>query len=321
MAKIYVLHENDSWVEPLRRAFLRQELPYEEWFLDEGTVDLGALPPQGVFYNRMSASSYTRNHRYGPELTAVALGWLENHGRRVVNKGRALAIEISKAAQYAALKAAGIRTPRTAAAVGRQALLETAKRFAPGPLILKPNRGGKGHGVRLFHTLAALEQHVASAEFEPAVDGVYLIQEYIRSPEPFITRAEFIGGRFFYAVRVDTSEGFELCPADACQVGDAFCPAGETPKPRFSIVDSIDATLRDSYASFLAANDIEVAGIEFITDGKGRPYTYDVNTNTNYNAEAETRVGRFGMEELASFLGRELRAVEKARPAPLRLAG
>ena len=24
-------------------------------------------------------------------------------------------------------------------------------------------------------------------------------------------------GKFLYAVRVDTSEGFQLCPADACQ--------------------------------------------------------------------------------------------------------
>ena len=42
---------------------------------------------------------------------------------------------------------------------------------------------------------------------------------------PLITRAEFIGGQFIYAVEVDTSDGFELCPADACAVGEAFCPA------------------------------------------------------------------------------------------------
>ena len=30
-------------------------------------------PPQGVFYNRMSASSHTRGHRFAPEFTAVVL--------------------------------------------------------------------------------------------------------------------------------------------------------------------------------------------------------------------------------------------------------
>src|SRR5581483_11198754 len=147
--KIHVLHENATWVEPLRAAFQTEGLPFAEWFLDEGTVDLEAPPPEGVFYNRMSASSYTRDHRYGPELTAIVLAWLERHGRRVVNDSRAVALEVSKAAQYAALAASGIRTPRTIAAVGRQKLIEAADAFPAGPLILKPNRGGKGHGVQL----------------------------------------------------------------------------------------------------------------------------------------------------------------------------
>src|SRR6516164_4001372 len=109
--KIYVIHENDAWVEPLRHAFAALDLPYEEWFLAEGVLDLTEVPPAGVFYNRMSASSHTRGHRYGAELTAGVLAWLEGHGRRVVNGSRALDLEISKARQYAALETAGIRTP------------------------------------------------------------------------------------------------------------------------------------------------------------------------------------------------------------------
>src|SRR6266568_9497525 len=157
MAKIYVIHENDAWVEPLRAAFHELGLAFEEWFIHEGTLDLSAEPPQGVYYNRMSASSHTRDHRYAAELTAAVLAWLERHGRRVVNGSRALDLEISKARQYAALETAGIRTPDTVLVAGKELLTEAARqRFGGGPFILKPNRGGKGLGVRLFHTSDAL---------------------------------------------------------------------------------------------------------------------------------------------------------------------
>src|ERR1700720_2116590 len=126
MPKIFVLHENDAWVEPLREAFAQRKLPYEEWFLSEGRVDLAEGPPEGVFYNRMSASSHPRGHRYAPELTASVLSWLEMYGRRVVNDGRALQLEISKVTQYTALSRHGIRTPRTIAALGRDNIVAAA---------------------------------------------------------------------------------------------------------------------------------------------------------------------------------------------------
>src|SRR5438034_9083180 len=119
MTHIHVIHENAAWLAPLAEALDRQALPWRDWFLDRGVFDLTRPPPEGVFYNRMSASSHTRGHRYAPELTAAVLAWLEMYGRRVVNSGRALQLEISKVAQYAALAAHGIRTPRTIAAVGR----------------------------------------------------------------------------------------------------------------------------------------------------------------------------------------------------------
>src|SRR3546814_7677805 len=158
----------------------------------------------------------------------------------------------------------------------------------PGSFITKHNRAGKGLGVQLFHSVKALEDYVNGEAFEPSIDGITLIQEYIRAPEPYITRVEFVGGKFLYAVRVDTSLGFELCPADVCQVGDAFCPVGETapatPAPRFQIVQGFDNPIIERYRRFIAANGIGISGIEFITDGNGELYTYDVNTNTNYNS-------------------------------------
>jgi hypothetical protein len=316
MSKIHVIHENDAWVEPLRAAFQEQGLPYEEWFLSEGTLDLSSTPPQGVFYNRMSASSHTRDHRYAAELTGGVLAWLQSHGRRVVNDSRALALEISKVAQYEALRTYGIRTPRTIAAVGRKHVIEAARKM-DGPFITKHNRAGKGLGVKLFQSVDALAEHVNGPAFEDSVDGITLIQEYIRATEPFITRVEFVGGEFLYAVRVDTSLGFELCPADVCQVGDAFCPVGEqaapvSSAPRFRIVKDFANPIVDAYRRFIAANGIGIAGIEFIEDTRGEIYTYDVNTNTNYNSAAEAEAGLYGMRAIASYLGRELRQLGEA---------
>ena len=312
MSRIHVLHENDAWVEPLRAAFDERRLPYTEWFLDTGTLDLRQPPPEGVFYNRMSASSHTRGHRYGPEYAAAVLAWLERHGRRVLNAGRALQLEVSKVAQYAALEACGIRTPATVAAIGRERIVEAAREFEP-PFITKHNRAGKGLGVRLFRDRDALARYVDGDEFEPAIDGITLIQQYIEAQEPCITRVEFIGGKYFYAVRVDTSQGFELCPADACRVDDAFCPADAepaSPQSLFRIVDGVPDDLVGRYQRFLAENHIHIAGIEFILDRDGVPYTYDVNTNTNYNSQAEAEAGRFGMRGIAEYLGRELQACE-----------
>ena len=40
MSRIYVIHENDAWVEPLRAAFAESGLPFDEWFLERGRARL-----------------------------------------------------------------------------------------------------------------------------------------------------------------------------------------------------------------------------------------------------------------------------------------
>ena len=108
MPKIHVIHENDAWLAPFRDAFATIRAPHEEWFLDRGLLDLTQPPPEGVFWNRMSASSHTRGHVYGPEYAGAVIEWLERHGRTVVNGRRALQLELSKVAQYQALAGFGI---------------------------------------------------------------------------------------------------------------------------------------------------------------------------------------------------------------------
>jgi hypothetical protein len=216
-------------------------------------------------------------------------------------------LELSKVAQYAALQAAGIATPRTCPAHGRDPAISAARSFT-GPFISKHNRGGKGLGVYLHADADAFTAWLDGPDHEPPIDGILLLQEYIQAPEPFITRLEFVGGEFLYAVRVDTRDGFQLCPAEACAVDPAQ-------GPMFQIEDDFASPLIEAYGRFLRQNHIQIAGIEFIVDGAGRTLTYDINTNTNYNPEAESHLApgaRRGLASVAAYLGDELTALKDA---------
>jgi hypothetical protein len=313
MSQVHVIHENSAWIEPLRREFAALGTPMAEMFLDEGMLDLTVPPPPGVFYNRMSASSHTRGHTYAPEYAAAVIEWLERHGRTVVNGRRALQLEVSKVAQYQALAAFNIPTPPTIAVVGTGNIRAAAEKLG-FPLILKHNRAGKGLGVRLVLSAPALAEALAQIagsndEHSQPRDGIWLVQRYIHAPQPFITRAEFVGGKFLYAVRVDTSEGFELCPADVCQL-DSVCPAvapGGAHSPKFQVLEGVRHPLIQRWEAFLQANAIGIGAIEFATDADGTAWSYDVNTNTNYNPEAEARAGVSGMGAIARHMTALLR--------------
>jgi hypothetical protein len=317
---IFVIHENDEWLRPLRQAFEALGAPYEEWFLDELALDLNAVPPDGIFFSRMSASNHTRGHRHATHSTDVVLRWLEGHGRRVINGSSVLRLEMSKAAQHMLLAAAGLHTPHTVVAVGHGQIMDAARRLARRPFILKPNQGGKGLGVMLFEAIEDLQRALANGDIPPSVDDVWLLQERIGTADPFITRVEFIAGRFHYAVRVYSGGSFELCPADVCEVPPG---ATEAAGPRFEIDLGFDDPLIGDLEALLAANAIEVAGIEFIRRPDGSPVVYDVNTNTNYNAQAEAEAGvTGGMRRIAEFLSAELDAVLAARAqGPLSIRG
>jgi hypothetical protein len=308
MSKIYVLHENNEWTQHLSKRLSELNLPFELWHLDEGTLDLSSEPPQGIFFNRISASSHTRDHRFAPEYTESVLAWLERHGRIVVNGSRALRLEVSKVNQYMALNAAGVATPKTIAAVGKHNVIKAAKNIGYESFITKHNRAGKGQGVHLFNSIESLQDYLDSNDYDAPVDGITLIQQYIKAPKPFIVRHEFINGKFLYGVQVDTSEGFELCPADACSIEYMFCPTdgSQAQQPqqtdKFQILHDYRPDFIEQYEAFLAQNNIKVAGIEAIRDSEGKAYTYDVNTNTNYNSDAEEKAQVFAMLELAKYL-------------------
>ena len=316
--KIYIIHENDEWIEPLRKELKNINAPFEEWHLGKRSVDYLEKPPQGVFYNRMSASSHTRGHRYAPEYTAVVLNWLEKNKRRVINNSRALSLEISKSLQYTELEKFGIKTPKTIYCSNKESIIKSANIFRK-PFITKHNRAGKGLGVKLFNNKKELDSYVSSKDFEPSIDGITLLQDYIDARPQIINRVEFVNSKFLYTVEVDSSEGFELCPAcpedqieeSNTQFFGEFCP---TIGNKFRIVNNYKRTsLIDKYEKFISENGIEIAGIEYVVDREGEIYTYDVNTNTNYNSVAEKVSKIKGMKSIAEFLKKELLLVSNIK--------
>ena len=309
--KVYVIHENPQWIPPFAAAFEAEGVPFEEWLLTDGSIDLAVEPPDGVFWSRLSASAHTRDHAHSKEFGRAVLRWLASWGRTVINGADVLELEVSKVAQHAALRHAGIEVPRTLAIFGTDDLAASAARFG-APFISKHNQGGKGLGVRRWDSVEAFAEWIISPDYEPSPDGITLLQELLVGRDSSITRAEFVAGDFVYAVRVDTSTGsFELCPAEACAIPGAD---GVEPEPLFRLRDDVDPALLDRYLAFLAAEGVGIAGIEFIETRDGRTVTYDVNTNTNYNPDVEASAPRSGPREIARWLGSLLpREVETLR--------
>jgi hypothetical protein len=307
--KVHVLHENPDWFAPIGAALDAAGVPHEQWLLGDGLLRLDEPPPPGVFWSRLSASSHTRGHPHAKDHARVVLGWLEAAGRRVVNGRAALELEVSKAAQLTALRAAGFDVPHTLAVAGTTEV-QAAARKLPAPFISKHNQGGKGRGVRLFASHDDFDEYLASPAFEPPADGILLLQEYVQAAEPFITRAEIVGGRFVYAITADTARGgFELCPAEACAAG--------TPASLFAPRDGFDHPIIARYEEFARGHGIEIAGFEFIETAGGRIVTYDINTTTNYNPQVEAAASRPALAQVAAFLGGLLAGSPPERSAAL----
>jgi hypothetical protein len=297
---IYVLHENPDWYPPFAQAFAAEGVNAVEWPIADGMFDIDAEPPEGIWYNRLSASSHTRGHPFAKDYTRAILEWLEAHGRRVVNGRSVVEMEVSKVRQLSLLRQFGIETPRTLAVVGRDRLISAAESL-PVPFITKHNQGGKGLGVQRFDDHASFEAYVRSAEYEEPVDGIMLLQEYVEPREPFITRIETVGFEHIYSIAADTARGgFQLCPADACEIDENGNPTEAA--SLFALREGFADPIVDQVLGFARKHRLEIAGFEFIETADGRNVVYDVNTNTNYNPDVEAVAPTSGPGSVARYL-------------------
>jgi hypothetical protein len=85
------------------------------------------------------------------------------------------------------------------------------------PLLVKANIGGSGAGITRYSSEEELARSVREGTAPDSVDKVLLVQDYAPARGGVITRIETLGGKFLYAIEVESGgDNFDLCPADAC---------------------------------------------------------------------------------------------------------
>jgi glutathione synthase/RimK-type ligase-like ATP-grasp enzyme len=321
---IGILDEHPEWSRRLLDELDRRSLPWEKIDHSRHAFDpRDRRARHSVIVNRTSPSSHTRGHRGVLFYAEALLAHYESLGIPVVNPVAAYRFEKSKALQLGLFERVGARYPRSIVVnhpIQALAALDQL-RF---PVVVKPNVGGSGAGIVRVDSKAELESVLDRLDLGP--DGTALVQEYLEPVEGAIVRVEVLGGEYLYAIRIvrDIGAGFNLCPADICQVPDGStapsvdlgacpvsAPAGLTVSRFDAPPEAIETVIRLARAA-----SIDVGGVEYlVSKADGRIYYYDVNSTSNFVANAEAVVGFDPTARFADFIVRRARREARAAAA------
>lgn len=296
--RIGILYEHPDWFRPLFAELDRRGLGWDA--LDPRTLALDParpLPDYDLVLNRMSPSGFLRGAAGAVFATGELLAAWEARGTPVLNGTRAWDVELSKVRQLRLLHELELPAPRSRF-VTPEGLREAARAIG-FPVVVKPNIGGSGAGVRRFTSPEELDEALASDPPTLGPTGVGLVQEYLRPRGGHIQRIEVLDGEVLYGIRVHAPEGeFNLCPADACQTVDG------APLTRGACaVDAADQGLRveafqppsdvaDEVVRIAEAAGITLGGIEYTVDDlSGRRLYYDVNALSNFVSDGPAVLG------------------------------
>lgn len=321
---IGILDEHPEWSRRLLDELDRRGLPWEK--VDHS---IHAFDPRdrrarhSVIVNRTSPSSHIRGHKGVLFYAEALLAHYESLGIPVVNPVAAYRFEKSKALQLGLFERVGARYPRSVVVNHPIQALAALDRLRL-PVVVKPNVGGSGAGIVRVDSKAELESRLDRLDLGP--DGTALVQEYLEPVEGAIVRVEVLGGEYLYAIRIvrDTGAGFNLCPADICQVpGGAIAPAADlgacpVSAPAGLTVTRFDAPPEaiETVIRLARAASIDVGGVEYlVSKADGRIYYYDVNSTSNFVANAEAVVGFDPTARFADFIVRRARREAPAAAA------
>ncbi|MFQ5701586.1 MAG: RimK family alpha-L-glutamate ligase, partial [Acidobacteriota bacterium] len=288
-----VYYEHEHWFVPLFTELDRRGIACARWRADRHSYDPDVSVPTGgspLVFNRMSPSAWNRGHAGSIQYTLHYLAHLEARGVRVFNGHAAFTLETSKALQIGLLARLGIAAPRTRVVSNLDRLRDAAGELV-FPLLVKPNVGGSGAGIRRFESFADLDAAVAAEGIVTGPDRTVLLQEYHPPRHDSIVRVETLSGRYLYAIRVhlDEGAGYDLCPADICRTaaGDVL---ESTAGPAEAAKTGLSLEPFDPPAPILAAVEriaraagLDVGGIEYLESARdGVTYFYDINALSNF---------------------------------------
>jgi hypothetical protein len=321
MDQIAILYEHPEWFKPLFAELERRGIPHEP--LDAGRMVFDPTVIDGghaLVVNRMSPSAHLRGRAHAIFATLHYLAQLKELGVPTVNGYDAFAVETSKAAQLGILRRLGLRHPRARVINDPALALEAAEGLA-FPLLIKPNIGGSGAGIRRFDTPEQLEIAVRGGSLSLGIDHTALVQEWLVAEGAHIVRVEVLDGEFLYALRVYPKPGsFNLCPADICQEPSLpaadLCPAGAVPTlgVRVEAYRPPARVIREVLAIAQAAH-LDVGGIEYLVNEQdGEVYYYDINALSNFVSDAPHIVGFDPFVNLVDYL------MSRARVPALRVS-
>jgi hypothetical protein len=307
-----IFYEHPDWFKPLFAELDRRGTPYVKLQAGRFRFDPGEPPPFSAVFNRMSPSAYLRGNAHAIFHTLSWLAYLKSWGVRVINGYDAFATEISKAAQLTLLESLGLPYPR-ARVINHAAEAPAAAEGLRFPIVIKPNIGGSGAGVRRFDSPETLRDAVEAGGIDLGIDSTALVQEFVPARDGRIVRVEVLDGSCLYGIRIyTTGESFDLCPADVCQRVDgaelerAAC-AVDAPKNGLRVeAYEPPREIREQVERIIAAAGIDVGGVEYMIDDRdGRLLFYDINALSNFVADAPRVIGFDPFVRLVDFLERE----------------
>jgi hypothetical protein len=180
MKPVGILYEHLEWFAPLFAELDRRQLPYERIpALDHRFDPTASSAPYSLVVNRVSPSSYLRDHTSAIFHAQQYLLHLEAIGVPVVNGPRAYALELSKAQQVSLLAALEIPHPRSRVVNHVDQIAAAAAELAY-PIIVKPNIGGSGALMWRFDTAKELRTAANGDELQSVfgLDYTAVVQEY-----------------------------------------------------------------------------------------------------------------------------------------------
>lgn len=323
---IGILYEHPEWFRPLFAELDRRGLPYERILAHEHRYDPDDRSvPYSLVVNRVSPSSYLRGHTAAIFHPQAYLAHLESAGVPVVNGSSAYALEVSKARQLGLLARLNLRHPRSRV-VNVATQIEPAAAELAYPIIVKPNIGGSGALMRTFDSAEELRSTVASGQLDDVfgLDVTAIVQEYHPSKDGSIVRVEALDNQFLYAIRIasDPSLGFNLCPADICQVPAddrgkelsdqvASSVVGAPAKQERSIEAATPPNgVVDAVLTVFRSAGIDIGGVEYLESQRdGHIYLYDINALSNFVTDAPRVVGFDPFVRFVDYLERRAGAI------------